>query len=334
MLRFAIISICLLNILIQGCKKKQDGSTEEGNPAAATATIGTPDQDDLDFIVDGEAKRQEDEAVDEVNPLSQCGFADVNDASTPFFEQNMGYTFRRTFEGGLARIFIDARSTIRLGSSQEESFFEFDLNVIDTSGNDLTTGEPLADTSIVTSGAQESMKTFRGSVTSSAFPLRSNFDPAWDGILCTLPGADSLTTTLGGFQTEVVFDPGYPASISPAADPERYAEEIGSHRVFPNIKATVQSTTNPDLEEGKTYTGSVIVEKVDPEAHLPDGSTISSDLAYRITYRFGTEAETRGLGMLIWTETYIDHESREFVLMKANMGSQSAINYFQPVTTE
>ncbi|MFW7378799.1 MAG: hypothetical protein ACOH5I_08335 [Oligoflexus sp.] len=316
--------------LVQGCKAPSSQNDGGSSAAHSNLIIDGLSGDDTDFIDKADARREASDEVDEVNPLSQCGFDDVNDATTPFFDQTLAYAYTRIFNGGLAQITVDLSASLRLGSSQEETFFQLGLDVLGTGATDLATGEPITDTSIVFDGASEQTADFKGNVDSEAFPLRSNFHPQWKKILCTLPGAERIVTTLGGFETEVEIVPGYPAAISPAADPERYEEELGEFRAFTNIEAKVVRTNNPDLEEGRTYIGSVLVEKIVPELILPNGSKIISDIAYRMTYRFGTEEETRGLGFLIWTENYIDHETREFAAMKANMGSQSEINYFLP----
>ena len=320
-------AILILLLALGACTKKKE---EETNSDSLDAVLGNFQEDDKDFLDKGDAVRPEDEEVDEVNPLNQCGFPDVSDAESLFFDQTLVYAYRRDFFGGLAHVYIDINAKVRLGSSQVASFFNFDLDILGSGATDLGTGEDIPNTDIVTNGASEQAADFRGRVDSDAFPLRSNFDPQWKDIICTLPGADYLKTTLGGYETEVKFEPGYPAALSPAADPERYEEEIGDFRVFTEIKATVIKTNNPSLVEGKTYIGSVIVEKIDPKLKLPNGSEVVSELAYRMTNRFGTEEETRGLGLLIWTENFINHETREFAAMKANMGSQSEINYFLP----
>ena len=320
--------LLILMLVLISCKKKPDESASENG--SADAAIGDLSESDTDFIDTADAVRPDDEDVDEVNPVNQCGF-DVDDSETLFFDQTMIYSYSQKFEGGLAEIFIDIDVEVRLGSSQVKSFFDLNLDVTGSRATDLATGTPIADTQIVTNGAQDDINTdFNGRVDSDSFPLRSNFDPEWKDILCTLPGAEYLISELGAYTTEVKFEPGYPSAISPSADPERYEEEIGDFRSFTQIKATVIKTNKPNLIEGKTYIGSVLVEKIEPKLYLPDGNTIESDLAYRSTYRFGTEEETRGLGMLIWTEAYISHEDKEYAAFKANMGSQSQINYFLP----
>lgn len=317
--------------LLAACTPSEQGSEKNSAYAHAELEIESLSSDDKDFIDNADARREAGEEVDEVNPLSQCGFADVSDTSTPFFDQTLKYSYRRIFNGGLAQITVDLAATLRLGSSQIESFFDLGLQVLDTGGTDLSTGQPIADTSIVFEGATEQTKDFNGRVDSEAFPLRSNFHPQWKNILCTLPGAMRLVTTIGGYETEVELNPGYPAAISPAADPKRYEEELGDYRVFTNIEAKVVKTNNPLLEVGRSYIGSVLVEKIVPVMPLPNGTEVRSDLAYRMTYRFGTEEETRALGFLIWTESYINHETRLFDAIKANMGSQSEINFFLPL---
>ncbi|SMF18729.1 hypothetical protein [Pseudobacteriovorax antillogorgiicola] len=322
-----IVILILLGLTLSQCTKKNENQESQ---ESLDAVLGDYQDDDKDFLDTGDAVRPADEEIDEVNPLNQCGFPDLSDTEALFFDQTLVYQYRRNFFGGLAHVYIDIDAKVRLGSSQVRSFFDFSLDVLGTGATDLVTGEVIADTSIVTTGASEQAEDFRGKVDSEAFPLRSNFDPEWKDILCTLPGSDYLVSTLGGYRTEVRFEPGYPAAMSPAADPERYDEEIGDFRAFTEIKATVISTNNPNLVEGKTYIGSVLVEKIEPKVTTPQGVAVESDRAYRMSYRFGTEEETRGLGLLIWAETYINHETREYSALKANMGSQSEINFFLP----
>lgn len=324
-----VLTAFLISLIGLSCTQK----TNEGQQSspAQPLVIEPLSEEDVDFLEQGDARRDPSAEQDEVNPLNQCGFADVNDASSNFFDQQLEYTYQRIFNGGHAQILVDIRARLRMASSQLETVFELDLEVLDTSGTDLVSGEPILDTSTVTDGAAEQVAEFNGEVLSEAFPLRSNFHPEWRNILCTLPGAERLVTRLGGYETEVELTPGYPAAISPAADPERYEEELGDYRAFSKVEAKVIRTDNPDLEVGRVYLGSVIVEKIPPVMYHPNGQKIEADLAYRMSFRFGTEELTRALGFLIWTESYIDHESRKFVGMLANMGSQSEINYFLPV---
>ena len=314
--------------LLFACTKESGESNESG---FFSSTLDALTEDDTDFIDTADAVRPDEDDVDEVNPLNQCGF-DTDDTETPFFEQSMAYSFERVLNGGLAEIGVSVDAKVSISSSQVDNLFTFDLRVTGSRATDFTgpTPQPIADTSIVTEGASEETDKFSGEVYSEAFPLRSNFDPEWDAILCTLPGANFIRTTLGGFETEVKFEPGYPAALSPAADEERYDEEIGNYRMFTEIKATVIKTNNPDLKQGQTYIGSVLVDRIEPSLKTPSGNIITADRAYRMTYRFGTEEETRGLGLLIWNEVYIDHDNKKYAAMKSNMGSQSAINFFLP----
>ncbi len=324
-----IIKLLILLALV-ACTKKTEKQQADFAAESDARNLGDYQDEDKDFLDTGDSVRPEDEDVDEVNPLNQCGFPDLSDSEALFFDQTLVYQYTRNFYGGLAHIYIDINAKVRLGSSQVKSFFDFSLDILGSGATDLLTNEAIPDTTIVTNGASEQAEDFRGRVESDAFPLRSNFDPKWKDIICTLPGADYLKTSLGGYTTEVRFEPGYPAAMSPAADPERYDEEIGLYRAFTEIKATVIKTNNPNLVEGKTYIGSVLVEKIEPNLTSPKGVAIEANRAYRMSYRFGTEEETRGLGLLIWTEAYIDHDKREYAALKANMGSQSEINYFLP----
>ena len=92
-------------------------------------------------------------------------------------------------------------------------------------------------------------------------------------------------------------------------------------------------TNNPLFKEGETFQGSVLVDKIAPTLTIPrlDGSKseITADAAYHVTYRFGTEEQTRGLGLLIWNEVYIDFETQKYKGDEVQHGLAISCCYFQ-----
>lgn len=146
----------------------------------------------------------------------------------------------------------------------------------------------------------------------------------WNGIYCTILPVIELSTTKGGTGKVVTFSPALPGSLSPKADPERYLAELGESRTFSKIKAEIIGSQDPNYPEGKTFTGTVTIKKIDPNLTINvDGKaqqTISTDLAFKVSYDFGSVADTVGIGLMPSQSMYISHKTKDVRVIVANTG--------------
>ncbi len=147
----------------------------------------------------------------------------------------------------------------------------------------------------------------------------------WEGIFCTVLPVKELSTTRGGLGKVVKFKPALPGSLSPKADPERYQAELSDTRVFSNIKAEIVGSQDPDYPEGEKFTGKVTFKKIDPTLTLNVGAgketkTMKADLAYKITYDFGSVKDTVGIGLMPSQTMYISHKDKDIKVIVANTG--------------
>lgn len=140
---------------------------------------------------------------------------------------------------------------------------------------------------------------------------------AWEGVTCTFVGATRLVSERGGIKTIVSFDPPLPMSLSPKPIAERFESDIGDGRVFSDMKVTIEQTGEPALAGMKTITGKVTVQRVDPQTTIRDASgrsvPISGDLAYKMTYEFGSSNTTFLLGLQPEVTYYVSHAKRDLV---------------------
>ncbi len=130
-------------------------------------------------------------------------------------------------------------------------------------------------------------------------------------------GGANVVNERGGYETTVTFDTPMPSSLSPKASAARFAKEIGKSRTFDDIKATIENRDNPALKGKKSVTGSVSVKKVSAETEVADGSggkkQIVADLAYEITYDFGSPEVTYALGFASKVTYFISHKKKDLV---------------------
>ncbi len=142
-------------------------------------------------------------------------------------------------------------------------------------------------------------------------------DKAWDGVLCTFVPVTKVLNERGGKKTIATFSPPLPSSVSPKADAKRYETEIGEKRVFSDIVAKIAESDNPDLQGKTSISGTITVEKVDAKQSVDDGAggkkEIDSDLAYKITYDFGSPAATFALGFPPEVTYFISHSKKDLV---------------------
>lgn len=142
----------------------------------------------------------------------------------------------------------------------------------------------------------------------------------YEGIICTIVPATKVDNRRGGKKTVALFDPPVPSSISPRAMAGRYAEELGKERVIDNIKVKITESDNEALQGKESLTGKVTIEKVKAEGQFDDGAggtkTIKADLAYRVSYDFGSPEATYALGFPPVVTYFIDHDKKD---LKANV---------------
>jgi hypothetical protein len=140
---------------------------------------------------------------------------------------------------------------------------------------------------------------------------------AWEGITCTFVGATRLVSERGGIKTVVSFDPPMPMSLSPKPIAARFESDIGDGRVFSEMKVTIEQTGQPELAGMKTIVGKVTVQRVDPKTTIRDANvksiSISGDLAYKMTYEFGSTDTTFLLGLQPEVTYYVSHDKRDLV---------------------
>jgi hypothetical protein len=140
---------------------------------------------------------------------------------------------------------------------------------------------------------------------------------AWESVFCTIQPGTKVTSELGGNRVVTTFDPPLPASVSPKADPERYAAEMGQgERVFTGIEATVVESANPAVAAGSKHVGTVKVTPISATyTHRQDDGTdvtVGGDLGYEVSVDFGTPEITNALGLKPVTRFYIDHATRNY----------------------
>jgi hypothetical protein len=149
----------------------------------------------------------------------------------------------------------------------------------------------------------------------------------WNGIVCTVQPVREMEVSRGGHTRRIKFDPPLAASISPKADPERYAAEVGQGREFKNIKATVTFSTDPAVPVGTSFTGSVNVTPTSPTLTLNIGGkasqTITTDAAFRMDFNFGSSKEdTLKLGLMPMQTFFINYADHDLKVVVADTGSE------------
>lgn len=140
---------------------------------------------------------------------------------------------------------------------------------------------------------------------------------AWEGVVCTFVPITKIVNERGGHETIATFETPLPSSLSPKASAARYASEIGKSRVFDDIKATIEESDHPALKGKKSVTGTITVKKVDAETEVDDGEggkkEIEADLAYEITYDFGSPEITYALGLAPKVTYFVSHKKKDLV---------------------
>jgi hypothetical protein len=281
-------------------------------------------QEDVAGVTTGRTVDLGDDTEDLNIVLPQCGIPDFADSNAKTFSTTMSETYTRVINAGFATANVDITSHLDLHGTLKETTLDVHITHANSHGTSIY-GE-LADVEPINQRAVELTKLFKGAVTNYTVPNNSNFAKDWKGIVCTIRASDHLVNTRDGYTTTVDFYPPVAPAISPIADAVRYTKELGDYRFFKNIKATVTATDNPILTVGKEYSGSIIVEKI-PAERMTHLGLFKGDVAFRVTNRFGSEAETLALGFHLWTEYYIDNGQRAYSAIIANVGDEE-LRYF------
>lgn len=291
---------------------KQVGDGPIAKPASAL------DQEEADADGDGE----EELSLEEV--LKQCGVDqdDLDDEDKVIFEKTIR-SWPKSFTGqqaapivGNVNYIVNVTTVIKIKStvsqSEQEVDFEIQATPSKAEGPAREKTAPNAGTTVQTILSADERAELMGQ------------SGDWDGVVCTIQPVRELSTNKGGKGKVVKFDPPLPGSISPKADPARYAAEIGDGRTFSNIHAKVTGSSDPDMPKGKKLTGSVTITPVPSQLRLDiggkDSRTISADLAYKIEYDFGSVAETVALGLMPSQTMYITHSKRDIKAIVADTG--------------
>jgi hypothetical protein len=314
-------------------KKSQSSETVVGEPKSALDIealnkldqyIEPQTQEDVAGATTGRTVDTGEDTEDLNIVLPQCGIPDFADSNAKTFTTSMAETYTRIIDAGFAVANVDITSTLDLHGTLLET--TLDVHVTHANANGTSVYGPLADVEPINQRALDLTRKFKGYVTNYTVPNNSNFAKDWKGIVCTIRASDHLVNTRDGYTTTVDFYPPVAPAISPIADAARYSKELGEYRFFKNIKATVTTTTNPILTVGKEYIGSILVEKI-PTERLTHLGVFKGDVAYRVTNRFGSDAETLALGFHLWTEYYIDNGQRAFSGIITNVGDDE-LRYF------
>ena len=157
----------------------------------------------------------------------------------------------------------------------------------------------------------------------SQFTLADENNPLpeeWEGYVCTVSFATRAITTVGGFETEMTFTPPLPTGVSPTPIPERFESELGRGKHFHGIVAEIIRTNNPRLSVGQKIQGSVFIERR-PSTRATPAMDLKGDVTYRTTNFFKDRRTTADLGMLLWAEVYIDHETQEYQNFASDLGT-------------
>lgn len=247
----------------------------------------------------------------------ECRLENPEDISEVILDQQMIHFYTRELISGLLDVYIDIQTTIEMVNSQEKSIFSIHLDILET--RSIYFGDLFVnDESVLEQAASES-ELFMGTTTS--FNASANDVPdEWSDIVCTVAFAERVTTTIGGHETEIRFDPPLPTGVSPTPIAERFDQELGGYRFFGDIVAEIVSTNNPRLSVGEKIHGSVFVEQIEASREVP-GNEMSGDFAYRITNHFRDRQTTSDLGLLLWFEVYVDLATGEYKNFAADLGT-------------
>ncbi|SMF18738.1 hypothetical protein [Pseudobacteriovorax antillogorgiicola] len=248
----------------------------------------------------------------------ECGLADPLNSQAVILEQAMVNPYQRVLISGLLDVYIDIFTTIYMKNTQARSDFTIDLNIRGVAAN--YKGEEAINLQPVMDQAMGEAAMFTGTTTNIAPDKENPIPDEWADLVCTVAFAGTSVTTIGGYETEIKFTPPLPTGVSPNPIAERFESEIGRFRHFPNITAEILRTNNPRLSVGQKITGSVFIERL-PATRVTPRMDLKGNVAYRVTNSFKDRRTTADLGMLLWSEVYIDHETQEYQNFASDLGT-------------
>lgn len=139
----------------------------------------------------------------------------------------------------------------------------------------------------------------------------------WRGINCTLVAARRLTHIKGDITTVVRFDPPLPISLSPKPIARIFEAEIGNHRRFQNIKATIERSNHEKLRGLNAIMGNIAIKKISSHGNshsaVNTAGSITPDVGYHMLYNFDSPEITQSLGLAPEISYFISHQSRDLV---------------------
>ena len=277
--------------------------------------------------------------------LDQCGITDLSNRDRETFSTVIHYGYHRLIHAGFGKAIVPLKSTLDLAGTLAQTTLNVGVEVDrDNILGEYRSGniEP-SDLEDIKKRAEELASYFRGPAKAVSVEQNSNFGKVWKGILCTITAAKSMENKRNGTEVISTYDPPFAPNVSPLAIKARYEKELGNYRYFHNIQVTVtKASENSIFQTGQTLVGNVLVEKIPNETEVEivryDPNTrsyrrikrqIKSDVAYRITNRFGTEEQTLALGFHLWTEYYVDTSKKSFSAVIANVGDEEMMHFLR-----
>lgn len=297
-------------------KPSEDGSPNEGSDSADADSGEEPteeseesEEDDLDSF---DEEGGEDGTAAAQALIEDCGVADLLSAAP---DQIIVSKSMRSLqvEQTVFTITVKATTNVKVEVTPLRTIQESKVTIDSVEGFLSTFAQGTADE---TAASKSGIVTMQNLKTDEMMGIGDRYTQ-WKGVTCTFTAASKLKNQRGGENIDVSFDPPIPANLSPRAVAKRYQEEIGSQRVFQNISATVGSSSNVDLPAGSKVSGSISVQQIDPTLTATDAtgraSTVKADVAYRMTYSFGTPATTFLLGLPPEVTYYISHAKKDVI---------------------
>jgi len=324
--RFAVLlSLGFLTVLSISCsefdeksdkKKKSDNSDN----AAGEVSSEKPKKE----IVEKEEVQAEvvddpgEETTSDTDPeakikalLTDCGASSVdnNDLDKIIYEKDL---VSLPLKKNLILVNVTIESTLKIKVTGKETTQDSLVTVKEISG-------PLQGLAKSSADKQAADNSGLATLTNVPFDKYSELSKhaAWEGVVCTFVPITKIVNERGGYKTTVNFDTPLPSSLSPKAAASRYAAEIGKSRVFEDIKATIEGSDHPALKDKKSVTGSVSVKKVSAEQSVDNGSggkeKIEADIAYTVTYDFGSPEITYALGLAPKVTYFVSYDKKDLV---------------------
>ena len=282
----------------------------------------------------------------------ECGVKEIPPAplDRETFSTKLYYGYHRVIHAGFGKAIVPLTAILDLKTSFDQSTLHVGVSVDDKAiaGEDRgleIKGE--GDLQAIKERAEKIASVFRGpAINKIKRPSTYYLPGVWKSTFCTVSKAVQLVNQRNGTKVVSSYDPAFPPNISPLARKERYEIELGSMRYFQDIKVKIEEAENSIFKQGQTLIGNVLIEKIpaetevdivryDSKDEIPDEDfvrikrKIKSDVAYRITSRFGTEEQTLALGFHLWTEYYVDTVNKNFTAVVANVGDEETMYFFR-----